>query len=194
MPWFLNPSVYQQLPLHLDPELYYLVLQVLAAALFARGLARRGVRGGALLSATWSFFFGLFVTFMLSLHAVVILGLRLLERAPGTAFTYDFRLFSLLLLAGVLVPQGVLCLRAAVGLARRERTAWYQVLRASGVVLAVGLALIPLQFFGIVLTVMSTLNLGLLLLCRPAAPQLMQARTQLDRSEFPGLRIHDHVA
>jgi hypothetical protein len=194
MPWFLNPSVYGHLPLHQNPELYYFVVKLLATALFARGLARRGIRGRALLSATWTFFFGLFVAVMLGLHAGVILGLRLFERAPGTAFTYDFRLFSLLLLAGVLVPQGVRCLRAAGGLARRERAAWSQAFRSTCIVLAVALALVPLQFFGIVLAVLSAASLGFLLLGRPAAADPIRALPRVDRARFPDLRIHTPVA
>ncbi|HEX2191254.1 MAG TPA: hypothetical protein VHG51_20255 [Longimicrobiaceae bacterium] len=194
MPWFLNPRVYELLPLHLNPELYYVVLKLLATGLFARGLVRQGVRGRALASATWSFFFGLFVAVMLSLHALVVLGLRVFERAPGAPFVYDFRLFSLLLLAGVLVPQGVRCLRAAPGLARGEGAAWRDALRATCVVAAVGLALVPLQFFGLVLTAMGAVSLALLLVARPAAPRLRVEPPTLDPAEFPGLRGRASVA
>ena len=167
MPWFLNPRVYEQLPVWQNPELYWFLLKVAATAAFGRLLWRRGARGWALAGATWTFFVGLFVSVMLGLHAVSILGMRLLDRAPGTAFQYDFRLFSLLLLAGVLVPQGAACARAAAGLAVRDAWAWRRVRGAVLRLLAVAVPLIPLQFFGILLTAMGLVTLGALAATRP---------------------------
>ena len=151
MPWFLNPSAYRDLPVYQNPELYLFILTLLITALFAGAMWRRGARGRALLAGTWVFFYGLFLTVMLSTHAVVVLGLRLFEREGGAPFVYDFKLYALLLVGAVFISQGVRYLRAAPRIAgsdggRRE------VLRASLVVLGLAAPLIPLQFFGVVLT------------------------------------------
>ena len=167
MPWFLNPRAYERLPVYQNPELYYLIIKVLAALIFAVLLYRRGARGLALAGATWAFFFGLFVAFMMTMHAGVILGLRALERPSGEPFVYDFYLFSLMLLAGVLVPQGLRMIVAAPSLALRERNARRRTVYATVVVLAVGAALIPIQFFGVILTVAAVVLLILLAIIRP---------------------------
>lgn len=167
MPWFLNPSVYQNLPAHQNPELYLFVLKLLATALFAVTVWRRGARGRRLLAGTWVFFYGLFLTTMLCMHSLVILGLRLFERPADAPFVYDFKLYALLLVGAVFISQGVRYLRAAPRLAgqtggRREA------LRTSLVVLGLAVPLIPLQFFGTVLTVGSLVSVGAVLLATPA--------------------------
>ena len=160
MPWWLNPSVYQQLPAYQNPEVYYFLLKVLATGAFARMLWQRGLRGRWLFAGTWNFFFGLFLVFMLSMHSLVIAGLRVFDRPEGIPFTYDFYFFSLLLLGAVLIAQGVWCLRAATALPGGDSRAWSESVRASLIVLAIAVALIPIQFFGLVLTVFSLVQLG----------------------------------
>ena len=41
MPWFLNPSVYQKLPVYQNPELYLFIAKVASAVIFAALLWRR---------------------------------------------------------------------------------------------------------------------------------------------------------
>lgn len=166
MPWFLNPYVYHDLPVYQNPEVYLFLAKLAATALFVRLLRRRGVRGRRLAAAGWGFFFGLFLVVMLSMHTLVISGLRLFERPAGTALAYDFHLYSLLLLAAVLIAQGARSLRAAAAVATGDARGWREGARATAVVLAVAVPLVPLQFFGSVLTAMALVNLGVLALAR----------------------------
>ena len=170
MPWFLNPSAYHGLPLYQNPEFYIFILKLLATGLFAGAMWQRGARGRLLLASTWIFFYGLFLTVMLFMHSLVILGLRLFERPAGTPFVYDFHLYALLLVGAVFFSQGLRCLRAAARLSsdgggRREA------LRATYVVLALAVPMIPIQFFGAVLTVGSLVSVAAVLLA-PRAGRL----------------------
>ena len=168
MPWFLNPSVYHCLPLYQNPELYLFIVKLLVTAVFAVAMRRRGARGRTLAAGTWVFFYGLFLAVMLSTHSVVILGLRLFERPAGAPFVYDFKLYSLLLVGAVFVTQGVRYVRAAGRLAAAGGAARREALRASYVVLALAAPMIPIQFFGTVLTVGGVVSIMALLLLTPA--------------------------
>src|ERR687890_268414 len=114
MPWFLNPSAYAGLPFHQNPEFYLFVLKLLVTGLFAAAAWRRGVRGRRLVASTWVFFYGFFLTVMLSMHSLVILGLRLFERPAGTPFFYDFKHYALLLVGAAFISQGLRHMRDAV--------------------------------------------------------------------------------
>ena len=114
---------------------------------------------------------------MLSMHSLVIAGLRAFGRPEGISFTYDFYFFSLLLLGAVLIAQGVCCLRGATALPRGDFRAWSESVRASLVVLAIAVALIPIQFFGLVLTVFSLIQMGGLGLVRRAMAKAPAAST-----------------
>ena len=168
MPWFLNPSVYHELPIYQNPEFYLFILKLLATALFAGAMWRRGARGRALLAGTWVFFFGVFLTVMLSMHSLVILGLRLFERPAGAPFVYDFHLYALLLVGAVFVSQGVRYLRAAARLAGRSGGR-REALTASLAVLGLAAPMIPIQFFGLVLTFGGLVSVAAVLLAPRAA-------------------------
>lgn len=182
MPWFLNPSAYRDLPVYQNPEFYLFVLKLLVTVIFAAAMWRRGARGRALAASTWVFFYGLFLTVMLSTHSLVILGLRVFERPAGAPFVYDFKLYSLLLVGAVFVAQGLRYLRAAARLngpaagdARREA------LRTTWVVLGLAVPLIPLQFFGSVLTLGALVSVAAVLLAprAGAASSNVGGRAQL---------------
>jgi hypothetical protein len=170
MPWFLNPSVYHNLPAYQNPELYLFILKLVVTASFAGAMWRRGARGRRLLAGTWVFFYGLFLAVMLSAHSLVILGLRLFERPAGAPFAYDFHLYALLLVGAVFISQGVRFMRAAPRLCAQTGGGRREALRASLVVLGLAVPLIPLQFFGAVLTVGSLVSVAAVIsLCAPAA-------------------------
>ena len=135
MPWFLNPSAYRGLPVYQNPEFYLFALKVLAAAVFAAAMWRRGARGRQLAAGTWVFFYGLFLAAMLSMHSVVILGLRLFERPAGAPFVYDFNLYALLLVGAAFISQGVRYVRAAPRLCAADVGGRREALRASCCVL-----------------------------------------------------------
>lgn len=173
MPWFLNPTAYDGLPFHQNPEFYLFILKLLVTGLFAAAMWRRGVRGRRLLASTWVFFYGVFLTVMLSMHSMVILGLRLFERPAGEPFVYDFKLYALLLVGAAFISQGLRYLRAAARLADAGGGGRREALRASLVVLGLAAPMIPLQFFGVVLTAGSLFSLAVILLILPAeAPAL----------------------
>ncbi|HEX8390726.1 MAG TPA: hypothetical protein VF665_00095 [Longimicrobium sp.] len=160
MPWFLDPNVYSKLPFYMNTETWLAALKLLAAFLFARALWRRGVRGARLAGSVWVFLFGIFLTVMLSMHALVIVLLRVLNRPAGSAVFYDFRLYSLVLMAVVLVAQGIRLVRAAPRLADGVHGAAREAVRATATVIVVAAPLIPLQFFGVLLTAGSLLTLA----------------------------------
>ena len=158
MPWYLNPRIYENLPVYQNPELYLFIAKLVATAIFALWLRKRGVSGKRLVATTWIFFYGTFITVMLFMHNFVILGLRIFGRPAGTDFSYDFYLYSLILLGSVLFLQGVRSIQAALLIRVESETGSREALRATWIVLAVAVPLIPIQFFGIVLTVLSLLN------------------------------------
>jgi len=142
---------------------------------------RRGARGRRLLAGTWVFFYGLFLTTMLCMHSLVVLGLRLFERPAGAPFVYDFKLYTLLLVGAAFVSQGVRYLRAAPRLAGRDGGR-REALRASLVVLGLAVPLIPLQFFGAVLTLGGLVSVAAVLL----APHAGAAALTRGRELRPG--------
>jgi hypothetical protein len=102
MPWFLNPRIYENLPIYQNPEVYLFIAKLAATVIFALLLRKRGIRGKRQLAITWIFFYGTFVTVMLFMHNFVILGLRIFGGTANTDFSYDFHLYSLILLGSVL--------------------------------------------------------------------------------------------
>jgi hypothetical protein len=159
MPWFLNPNIYYKLPIYQNTELYLFIFKLAVAATFAFYLWKQGVSKRRLLAVTYIFFYGVFLTVMLFMHNTVILGLRIFERTSNN-FTYDFHLYSLILLGTVLFLQGIHLMRSAFLLKAGDEKGIRKALRATMIVLAVAIPLIPIQFFGIILTVFSLLNLA----------------------------------
>jgi hypothetical protein len=170
MPWFLNPNIYNKLPVYQNPELYLFIFKLAVTIVFAVSLRKRGMSVGRLLGTTCIFFYGTFITVMLFMHNAVILGLHLFERPNGEIPAYSFHHYSLLLLGTVLIVQGIRSLRAALRLRSGAENAHREALRATLIVLALAVPLIPIQFFGTVLTVFSLLNL--------AAIQLLSASSR----------------
>jgi hypothetical protein len=178
MPWFLNPNIYNKLPIYQNPELYLFIFKLAATLFFAVLLWKRGMSIGRLLGTTYIFFFGTFITVMLFMHNLVILGLHIFERPNGDGPVYNFHLYSLILLGSVLIFQGVRSLRAALMLKAGDENGLREARRAALIVLAVAVPLIPIQFFGMVLTVLSLVNLTAvkLLAARPATKEKSDVR------------------
>lgn len=152
---------------------YYALAAKLAIIIFFVARAwRAGARGALLLAASWVFLVGTFVAVMLSFHNAEIVYRALTNqgsyRSPGSGFTYDFRFYSLVLFGCVMISQGVPMMRAARDLSRGSGEAAGRLLRPTLVVLALSAPLIPIQFFGAVLTACAALNLPALLLARRA--------------------------
>lgn len=161
MPWYLNPRIYENLPVYQNPELYLFIFKLAATAVFALLLRKQGVSARRLLAIAYVFFYGVFLTVMLFMHNFVILGLRIFDRPASGNSSYDFHLYSLILLGTILFLQGVRSLRAALLLkVGDDENGIREAQRASWTVLAIAVPLIPIQFFGIILTVFSLLNLA----------------------------------
>jgi hypothetical protein len=106
-------------------------------------------------------FYGYALVAMLAAHcADVAYSTAVHARSPdGSVFAYNWRTYSLLLFGGLLMRQGVACLRAARRLARGEADARGDALRAVAVVLAVVLPTVPLHgVFGTAFSVWSALT------------------------------------
>jgi hypothetical protein len=153
------------------PEFLALPLKPAAVAGFVVRARGAGARGRVLAVAGWSFWTGMVITVMLTLHCVQITWMAFSGvYTSRTGFTCDFRYYSLMLLAAVLLPQGVRMLKCARALARREEESRRGLTRASLVVTAAALPLIPIQMFGGVLSAFCLVNLlGLYFARRPAA-------------------------
>jgi hypothetical protein len=61
-------------------------------------------------------------------------------------FSYDFHLYSLILLGAILFLQGIRLIRSALLLYAKDENGIGEALRATWIVLAVAVPLIPLQF------------------------------------------------
>jgi hypothetical protein len=160
MPWFLNPNIYNKLPVYQNPEIYLFVFKLVATAVFAALLWKNGTSIRRLIGTTYIFFYGTFITVMLFMHNTVILGLRVFDRPDSAPFNYDFHVYSLVLLGSIFIFQGIRSLSAAFMLKAGDENGARQARRATWIVLAVALPLIPVQFFGTVLTAFSLLNLA----------------------------------
>ncbi len=178
----------------MDSFFYYADYYALAAKLaififFVARAWREGVRGALLLAGSWAFLVGTFVTVMLSFHNAEIVYRALTNQGsyhhPGAGFTYDFRFYSLVLFGCVMISQGVPMMRAARGLSRGSGEAAGRLLRPTLVVLALSAPLIPIQFFGSVLTVCAALNLPALLLARRA----LRKASRLNEGAAPAVAL-----
>jgi len=112
--------------------------------------ARRAGRGRlATMLASLTLFAGCVVTVLATLHAATIVSLRVAAWQSGGRFGYDFRFYSLMLLAGVLAAAGVSLARHAPRLSRAEPEARRRTLVLLVALFAVNAPLAPLQGFAI---------------------------------------------
>ena len=134
-------------------------------------LWRRGVRGLRFAISAWLGFLGLVLIVALAAHCLDILSrLYAGASADGPVFTYNFRIYSLLLLGVMLIGAGINLLRAALGLSRGMASGRRSALRTLGLVVAIVLPLIPFQaFFAVPLGVLSAVTLPLVAWFRDAS-------------------------
>lgn len=169
-------------------DLLVLLVIITGTSTSAVLLWRESIRGRSLFAAVWLSFYGLVLTAMMLAHSAEILYRAVVAPAAGSnpASTYNFRLYSLLLLGALLIWAGVECLRAAGSLSRGSVEARRTAIRASMVVLAIVAPLIPIQrVFGILLTVLSILSLLVLTRGSPTPepiPPAVQANAHAPRA------------
>ena len=140
----------------------------LCSVAFVAVLFRRGTRGQRLFTASVVGFNGIALSAMMLGHTVDIAGrLYIGTSYEGAPMTYDFRRYSLFLLAAVLVACGIALLRAAWGIASGTGDARRNALRAAAVTLAVVVPLLPLQlFFALIHTVLASISVAVVALHR----------------------------
>ena len=124
---------------------------------------RSGARRGRFAALFFAAFYGWTLVVMLAAHCADVLYATVLHHpsfSDHRPMTYNWKTYSLLLFGGLLIRQGVRCLRAARAMARGVDRARVDVLRAAGVVLALVLPLIPIHaFFGWLISGATTLTL-----------------------------------
>jgi hypothetical protein len=112
--------------------------------------ARRAGRAGVPTAlASLTLFAGCILGALATMHAATIVSLRVAAWQSGGSFGYDFRFYSLMLLAAVLVAAGVALVRHAPGLSRGEPEARQRTLVTLVTLVAVNAPLAPLQAFAI---------------------------------------------
>ena len=142
-------------------DVIVLLAIVLATTVWVVRLWRRGVRGRRFAISAWLGFLGFVLIVALTAHCVDILS-RLVAGTghEGATFTYNFRVYSLLLLGALLIGAGIYLLRAAWGFSRGISNARRSALRTLGFVVAIVLPLVPFQaFFAVPLGVLSVVTL-----------------------------------
>jgi hypothetical protein len=93
-----------------------------------------------------------------ALHTLAVIAVRVAASSAGKKLEWDFRLYSLLLLSGVLIGAGLTGLWRSSDLARGRADARRSALHASLILLAVNLPLAPIQGLAAGLAALAFLN------------------------------------
>ena len=141
---------------------FVLVFILLGISAYSIHLWRRGARRLRFFVGAWLAFYGIVLTLMMVAHSVDILYKTYMGGVArdGSPWAYNFHMYALHLLGGVLVWQGAKCLCAAQSISAGGYLYNQEALQATIVTLIVVVPLFPIQtFFTILLTVLSTVNL-----------------------------------
>jgi hypothetical protein len=149
-----------------------LVLAVLFATLaFAWTIRRRRASARLLLAGSAALFCGILSAVLVSTHVVVFTVTRAAQTADATTriawskkliiagVPYDMRLYSVILLAIVVLIPAIRCIRAAATVAIGAAEGWRSVVRANLLLIAVSVPLIPLQPFALLVAVATFVSL-----------------------------------
>jgi hypothetical protein len=103
-----------------------------------------------------------FVTLgLMALHLTAVVGRAISGRGFGgqARFAYDFRFYSLLLMAVVIIIPGLVFVMHARRLTDGDARAWKRALWASGALLLINVPLVPIQAFALAPVLLATINL-----------------------------------
>ena len=139
---------------------------LLVSVVLAVRWRRSGIPLARALTGAVNVFCGLVTVALGSLHAAAVLGVRIAAWSAGKKFEWDFRLYSLLLLSGVLIWAGIICLWRSGALSRGRPEARRSALHASLILLATNLPLSPIQGLALGLAALSLVNVVTLLAMR----------------------------
>jgi hypothetical protein len=106
-------------------------------------------------------FGGLHTLGLMALHLTAVIGRAISGKGFGgeALFTYDFRFYSLLLLAVVIIIPGLVFVMDARRLTVGDARAWKRALWASGALLLINVPLVPIQAFALAPALVATINL-----------------------------------
>jgi hypothetical protein len=142
------------------------------SVLMVRHLRRSGLHGRTLSLVAVVAASGLLMVVSMAAHTIDVFA-RLYAGTghDGAAWSYDFRVYSMLLLGFLLGACGARLIRLAPRLAGRGGAERMEAVRVTLVVLAIVLPLLPVHgFFAVPATLVAALNLAVLLLLHRGAP------------------------
>ena len=166
---------------YIDP--FVLAFILLGTIVFTTHLWRRGARRLRFFVGAWLAFYGIVLTCMMVAHSIDILYKAYMGGVgrDGMPWVYNFKMYGLHLLGGVLVWQGVKCLRAVQSISAGGHLYNQEALQATIVTLIVVIPLFPLQtFFTVLLTVLSMVSLLMLGVGRSQLQKRHEAPTQAE--------------
>jgi hypothetical protein len=135
-------------------------LAAIGAAVWLVADARRRRAPEPLVGAI-DLFCGLVTLGLMALHLAAVVGRAIAGKGFGgeARFTYDFRFYSLLLLAVVIIIPGLVFVMHARRLTEGDATAWRRALWASGALLLINVPLVHIQAFALEPALLATINL-----------------------------------
>jgi hypothetical protein len=136
------------------------VLAAIGAAVWFVTDARRRRAPEPLVGAI-ALFCGLVTLGLMALHLAAVVGRAISGKGFGgqARFAYDFRFYSLLLLAVVIIIPGLVFVMHARRLTDGDATAWKRALWASGALLLINVPLVHIQAFALDPILLATINL-----------------------------------
>lgn len=104
---------------------------------------------------------GLVTVGLMALHLMAVVGRAISGKGFGgqAHFAFDFRFYSLLLVAVVIIIPGLVFVMHARRLTDGDATAWKRALWASGALLLINVPLVPIQAFALSPALLATINL-----------------------------------
>ena len=152
----------------LDPPFLVLYASIGGAIWFALAARRRRCLKALTAVGTISFFNGILIATLGTLHLIAVVGRAASGAGSGLGgtFEYDFRFYALVQLGMLLIAGGVACFTPARGLTRGEPRAWRATLWATVALLAINVPLIPLQGFASGFSLFVFVNLVALMVTR----------------------------
>ena len=138
------------------------LLAAIGAALWLVADARRR-RASEPLAAVGAIdlFCGLVILVLMALHLAAVIGRAVSGQGFGgePRFAYDFRFYSLLLLAVVIIIPGLVFVMHARRLTEGDAGAWTAAIWASGMLLLINIPLVQIQAFALDPVLLATINL-----------------------------------
>ena len=177
-----------------------LVLAVLFATLaFAWTIRRRRASARLLLAASAAMFCGILSAVLVSTHVVIFIVTRASQSVDVptriawskkliiAGVPYDMRLYSILLLAAVILIPAIRCVRGAGIMAIGAAAGWRSAVQGSLLLIACSVPLIPLQPFALPVAVAALVSLETAFLARRDLTTFASRHTRTLAKQVPRL-------